>query len=109
VAEIYDNPKHPYTQALLECRLSMDPAERVEQAPLAGDPPNPVNPPSGCRFHTRCPFAEDVCKSTTPRLGDVLSGGAEQHFAACHMVLPGSGHSHALPAPPVQPAAATTH
>lgn len=95
VKEIYSNAKHPYTQALLECRLSVDPAERVEAAPLAGDPPNPVNPPSGCRFHPRCPFAEEVCSKATPMLGNVLQAGADRHFAACHMVIPGSGHTHA--------------
>jgi peptide/nickel transport system ATP-binding protein len=95
VGLIYEDPKHPYTQALLECRLSMDPDERVEQAPLAGDPPNPVNPPSGCRFHTRCPYVEDVCVSTMPVLGDVLKARPDQHLAACHMVQAGSGHSRA--------------
>lgn len=99
VGKIYDDPKHPYTQALLECRLSMDPADRVEAAPLAGDPPNPVNPPSGCRFHTRCPYVEDVCMSTAPPLGDVLKATPDQHLAACHMVNPGSGHSRAPAAP----------
>jgi peptide/nickel transport system ATP-binding protein len=95
VDRLYESPKHPYTQALLACRLSMDPEERVDAAPLAGDPPNPVNPPSGCRFHTRCPFAEDVCMSKAPRLGDVLKAMPDQHLAACHMVHPGSGHSKA--------------
>jgi peptide/nickel transport system ATP-binding protein len=95
VDEIYDNPKHPYTQALLACQLSMDPAERVDAAPLAGDPPNPVNPPSGCRFHTRCPFAEEVCSAVVPPLGDALRASPETHLAACHMVHPGSGHSRA--------------
>lgn len=95
VDRIYEDPQHPYTQALLACRLSMDPEERVEAAPLAGDPPNPVNPPSGCRFHTRCPFMEDVCMAEAPSLGDVLRSSAEDHLAACHMVHPGSGHSRA--------------
>ena len=95
VGLIYEDPKHPYTQALLECRLSMDPAERVEEAPLAGDPPNPVNPPSGCRFHTRCPYVEDVCIATTPPLGNVLQSTPDKHLAACHMMHPGSGHSRA--------------
>ncbi len=95
VEKIYDNPKHPYTKALLECRLSMDPDERVEAAPLAGDPPNPVNPPSGCRFHTRCPYVEDVCMSKAPVLGDVLKSDPSRHLAACHMVHAGSGHSRA--------------
>jgi peptide/nickel transport system ATP-binding protein len=95
VDAIYSDPQHPYTKALLACQLSMDPSDRVEIAPLAGDPPNPVNPPAGCRFHTRCPFAEDVCMSTVPALGDVLASGADRHLAACHMMKPGSGHSRA--------------
>jgi peptide/nickel transport system ATP-binding protein len=92
---IYEAPQHPYTRALLACRLGMDPAERVEVAPLAGDPPSPVNPPSGCRFHTRCAFVEDVCKSKMPKLGDVVRVSPDRHLAACHMVQPGSGHSRA--------------
>jgi len=93
--QIYEAPKHPYTQALLACRLSMDPADRVEAAPLAGDPPSAVSPPSGCRFHTRCAFVEDVCKSKTPKLGDVLGVAADRHLAACHMIHSRSGHSRA--------------
>ena len=95
VDKLYENPLHPYTQALLACRLSMDPDERVEAAPLAGDPPNPVNPPSGCRFHTRCPHAEEICMAKAPPLGDVLRADPQDHLAACHMVKPGSGHSKA--------------
>lgn len=108
VDSIYEHPKHPYTMALLQCQLSMDPEERMDSAPLAGDPPNPVNPPSGCRFHTRCPYAEAVCKSDMPRLGDVLTAPADQHFAACHMVHPGSGHTLAPTASIREPAVATT-
>lgn len=94
-ARIYDHARHPYTQALLACRLSMDPQDRVDAAPLAGDPPSPVSPPSGCRFHTRCPFVEDVCKSKAPKLGDALNQAADRHLAACHMVQPQSGHTRA--------------
>ncbi|MDB5473117.1 MAG: dipeptide/oligopeptide/nickel transporter ATP-binding protein [Devosia sp.] len=93
VDEIYEQPKHPYTQALLASQLSMDPAERVTEAPLAGDPPNPVNPPPGCRFHTRCPYAESVCSANAPRMdkrADPLS-----HQVACHMHDLASGHSRA--------------
>jgi peptide/nickel transport system ATP-binding protein len=91
VEAIYDRPAHPYTQALLASRPSMDPARRRTEPPLTGDPPNPVNPPSGCRFRTRCPFAEPVCAERAPASAD-LGGG---HEAACHMALPGSGHSRA--------------
>ena len=77
VDEIFHAPKHPYTRALLASRLSMDPAERVDEAPLTGDPPNPINPPSGCRFRTRCPFAEAVCTDKAPMLPrDIAVGPA---------------------------------
>jgi peptide/nickel transport system ATP-binding protein len=91
VEEIYERPKHPYTRALLASRLSMDPDERVDDPPLTGDPPNPVNPPSGCRFRTRCPFAEDVCAAKVPVLGDWVE--RTTHLAACHMEDAASGHS----------------
>ena len=91
VASIYDRPAHPYTRALLASRPSMDPAQRRTVPPLVGDPPNPVNPPSGCRFRTRCGFAEEVCAAKKP-LAAELGGG---HLAACHMATPDSGHSKA--------------
>jgi peptide/nickel transport system ATP-binding protein len=91
VDAIYDRPAHPYTRALLASRPSMDPAKRRTEAPLTGDPPNPINPPSGCRFRTRCPFAELVCETQAP-VAAQLGGG---HEAACHMARPGSGHSQA--------------
>jgi oligopeptide/dipeptide ABC transporter ATP-binding protein len=71
----------------------MDPARRIEEPPIIGDPPSPINPPSGCRFRTRCPFAEPVCEARAPMLGDWLD--RESHVAACHMHDPGSGHSRA--------------
>jgi peptide/nickel transport system ATP-binding protein len=86
---VFGAPSHPYTAALLASMPKMDPDERTEEAPLAGDPPNPINPPSGCRFHPRCAFAEPVCSATEPTLFD--AGPA--HEAACLMALPGSGHS----------------
>ena len=89
-AEVFARPLHPYTQALLASRLSMDPDHRVEQAPITGDPPSPANPPSGCRFRTRCPHAEAVCADAVPGLG-----GSIGHLAMCHMLVPGSGHSEA--------------
>jgi peptide/nickel transport system ATP-binding protein len=90
VDEIYANPLHPYAKALLESRLGMDPRERVEEAPIAGDPPNPINPPTGCRFRTRCPFAESICEAKAPTLG---SAGGDAHLVACHMAVPKSGHT----------------
>jgi peptide/nickel transport system ATP-binding protein len=90
---IYREPKHPYTKALLDSRLATDPRHRVETAPLAGDPPNPMDPPSGCRFRSRCPFAEDVCASKPPPLARSRNHAA--HLVACHMDHPESGHSRA--------------
>ena len=89
-AALFGGPLHPYTRALLASRLSMDPDARVEQAPIGGDPPSPANPPSGCRFRTRCGFAEAVCAAVVP-----VPPSWEGHRAACHMLLAGSGHSAA--------------
>lgn len=93
VDAIFERPQHPYTQALLASRPSMDPACRIEEPPITGDPPNPIDPPTGCRFHPRCPFAEPVCANTDPALGERRGPGS--HIAACHMLEPGSGHSRA--------------
>lgn len=91
VEAIYASQAHPYTASLFAAMPSMDPDNRTMEPPLSGDPPNPVNPPSGCRFHTRCRFAEAVCSSVKPRL-DVFSSNRD-HLAACHMRVPTSGHS----------------
>lgn len=91
VDAIYDTPRHPYTRALFSAMPSMDPGNRTTKAPLTGDPPNPVNPPSGCRFRTRCPFAEAVCSEHEPQLRDAATGAAQS--VACHMADPLSGHS----------------
>ena len=93
-AEVFARPLHPYTRALLASRLSTDPDRRVAAAPITGDPPSPANPPSGCRFRTRCPHAEEVCAAVAPTMaaGAAAAGG---HDAACHMLRPGSGHSEA--------------
>ena len=88
---IFDNTRHPYSTALLASMPKMDPAERSEAPPLFGDPPNPIDPPSGCRFHTRCAFAEDVCSKVVPSLAQVTA----QQSAACLMAEPGSLHSRA--------------
>ena len=92
VERIYENPRHPYTKALLSSRPSMNPMRRRSEPPLAGDPPSPIDPPSGCRFRTRCALAEGVCATVEPK----LSVQGEGHFAACHAVTPGSGHSAAV-------------
>jgi peptide/nickel transport system ATP-binding protein len=91
VEAIYSDPQHPYTRALLSARPSMDPRRRTKEAPIQGDPPNPIDPPSGCRFRTRCPFAEDVCARVEPPLADT---GRQE--VACHMRVAGSGHSKAM-------------
>jgi len=76
---IFENPRHPYTQALLRSIPSMDPEHRTETPPLAGDPPNPINPPSGCRFHPRCAQARPDCAPQVP----LLRGDAQAHPVAC--------------------------
>ena len=85
---IFGNPRHPYTEALLSSMPSMDPDHRTEEAPVTGDPPNPINPPSGCRFHTRCKFTATVCAKVEPALFDA----GTDHLSACHLVNPESGH-----------------
>ncbi len=91
VDEIYGAPRHPYTKALLASVPSLDPRRRTEETPITGDPPNPINPPSGCRFRTRCPFAEEVCGKLAPAASKVTGS----HAVACHMADPASGHSRA--------------
>jgi len=98
VEAIYESPKHPYTSALLSSRPSMDPRRRVTSPPLSGDPPNPIDPPSGCRFRTRCPLAEDICAKREPPLA--APDSTVRHTVACHAHVPGSGHSHAPAAEP---------
>ncbi len=91
VADIYHRPRHPYTQALLASRTSMNPDIKIEKSPLTGDPPNPINPPSGCRFRTRCAFAESVCEKVEPAL--TACDAASGHAVACHIHIARSGHS----------------
>ena len=88
---LFEAPLHPYTRALLASMPSMDPDRRTLVPPLAGDPPNPIDPPSGCRFHPRCALAEAVCASREP-VRPAAAGGA-----ACLIHERGSGHSRAEP------------
>jgi peptide/nickel transport system ATP-binding protein len=88
---LFEQASHPYTQALLRSMPALDPDQRTEEAPLAGDPPNPIDPPSGCRFRTRCVLAEPVCAAAAPPLDPVGPGLR----AACFARQPGSGHSAA--------------
>jgi oligopeptide/dipeptide ABC transporter ATP-binding protein len=81
--EIYRNPKHPYTQALLAAVPEPDPARRRSLVSLGGEVPSPINPPSGCHFHPRCPFAIDRCRREVPLLVE-HDGCPPGHVAACH-------------------------
>jgi peptide/nickel transport system ATP-binding protein len=88
VATLYGAAAHPYTRALLSAMPSLDPDKRTEAPPLTGDPPNPIDPPSGCRFRTRCPHTDKVCEAQEPPLTQL----GVRHQAACHMTVAGSGH-----------------
>lgn len=113
---LFENPRHPYSRALLSSIPSMDPDRRTEVPPLAGDPPNPINPPTGCRFHTRCPDVQPICSQRVPVLrrsdvsgalsnpmsalkasstGGLATLGETGHAVACLMHEAGSGHSAA--------------
>jgi oligopeptide transport system ATP-binding protein len=81
-AELFSNPRHPYTQGLLKAVPRLAPGRVSEAVAVAGDPGSPIEPPSGCRFHPRCPIAQEIC----PRVSPALDPGPETpaHLAACH-------------------------
>jgi oligopeptide/dipeptide ABC transporter ATP-binding protein len=81
---LFSNPSHPYTKALLSAIPSLDPDVRGKAQKLEGEIPSPVNPPSGCKFHTRCPVAEDRCRQEIPLWRELNEG----HFVACHFAEP---------------------
>ncbi len=85
--ELYKNPLHPYTKSLLSAVPIPDPeVSRTRNRMLPeGEIPSPINPPSGCRFHTRCPYAVDICKTAAPEFKEYNAG----HFAACHLINTG--------------------
>jgi oligopeptide transport system ATP-binding protein len=82
---IYRDAKHPYTRALLSAVPILDPDRRKERIVLQGDVPSPVNPPSGCSFHPRCPYREDICDKVEPK----LEFSADGHGVSCHVFGPG--------------------
>ncbi|MGH1591171.1 ABC transporter ATP-binding protein [Methylobacterium sp. P5_C11] len=88
---VLDAPGHPYTEALLAAMPSLDPDNRTQTALLQGDPPNPIDPPPGCRFHPRCAIAEGICGQKEPPLDAIQP----LHRVACLARQPGSGHSAA--------------
>jgi peptide/nickel transport system ATP-binding protein len=78
--DLFAFPKHPYTEALLSAKPVPDPRKKSNRIILPGEVANPANPPSGCYFHPRCPYAKDICKKQSPELKQVGDG----HYAACH-------------------------
>lgn len=85
--EIFDNPVHPYTEALLGAIPTTENEEKRELQVLEGDIPSPVNPPKGCKFHTRCAYCTDICKHVVPEWEEI----APNHFVACHHKLGRAG------------------
>lgn len=78
---LYEQPLHPYTQALLSAVPNPDPDEKRERIILTGDVPSPANPPGGCAFHPRCPHVQDVCHRERPRFQEY----GDRHYVACHL------------------------
>ena len=80
--DIFTNPLHPYTKALFSAVPNPDPTAKTQRIKLEGDIPSPANPPKGCRFHTRCPYATEICKHVVPEYREYEPG----HFTACHLL-----------------------
>ncbi|MCL4508100.1 MAG: ABC transporter ATP-binding protein [Chloroflexi bacterium] len=103
--ELYYHPMMPYTEALLAAIPKPDPRRRSRPVRLGGEVPSPANPPSGCYFHPRCPYAQDICKQERPPLRKVMS----EHWAACHFAetlqlqgVPRLSQIGAISSPPVE-------
>jgi oligopeptide transport system ATP-binding protein len=79
--KLYENPKHPYTKALLSAVPIPDPEHKQDKQLLSGDLPSPANPPKGCAFHTRCSACMEICKTARPELKEIEQG----HYVACHL------------------------
>ena len=99
---LYAQPLHPYTQALMQAIPVADPGRPSDRPPLAGDMPSPANPPPGCRFHTRCPLAVDVCRTHRP----ALTAASHDRFVACHRWQEAANQPPPRPDPPRRTAAA---
>ena len=82
IDKVLDDPQHPYTQALISAIPIPDPTMKRKRVILRGEPPNPIYPPPGCRFHPRCPYAKDICKEKEPEMIKV----GEEHYAACWLL-----------------------
>lgn len=85
--EVHRKPRHPYTKALISAIPVPDPHNKSESQILKGDVPSPIHPPSGCTFHPRCPFGQDICKTKAPELREVGERGGDPHQVSCHFDL----------------------
>ncbi len=83
---VYEHPMHPYAQSLINAIPRLDPTDRKKRKLMEGDVPSPLDPPSGCPFHTRCPKCMDVCKSIEPQLIDITTADQSKRQVACHLV-----------------------
>jgi oligopeptide/dipeptide ABC transporter ATP-binding protein len=101
---VYRQPLHPYTKALLDSIPSTEPGTARAAATLRGEPPSPINPPSGCRFRTRCPRAADKCAEETPQPREL----APNHFVACHFPLTEDAPASAVPTQTTAPSVPST-